>query len=202
MSPEGSVTILIEQLKAGDSGAVGPLWERYFEKLVQLARKRMQGARPKVVDEEDVALSALNNLFCGVQEQRFPQLLDRDSLWRLLVVLTARKACHAIRDECRLKRGGGDVLDETTLAAAFPESEEAGLAAIIGAEPTPEFAAQVAEECRRLLDSLNDELRFIAVHRMEGFSNEEIAAKLHWPVRRVERRLSTIRELWAGSASA
>jgi len=177
-----------------------PLCERYFEKLVHLARKRLRGARPKVVDEEDVALSALNNLFLGVQKHRFPQLSDRDSLWRLLVVLTARKVCHAIRDERRIKRGGGKILDETTLTAAFPDDAEAGLAAVIGAEPTPEFAAQVAEEYRRLLDSLNDELRLIAVSRMEGNSNEQIAAKLACSVRTVERKLETIRELWFGSA--
>src|SRR5262249_18136719 len=135
-----------------------------------------------------------------VQKHRFPQLSDRDSLWRLLVVLTARKVCHAIRDERRKKRGGGKVLDETSLTAAFPADAEAGLAPVIGAEPTPEFAAPAAEQCLRLLESLSDELRLVAVSRMEGYSNEEIAAKLGCSVRKVERELNTIRDLWSGSA--
>ena len=46
-------------------------------------------------------------------------------------------------------------------------------------EPTPAFAAQVAEEWQRLLESLaDDDLRTIAVSKMEGYTTEEIAAKL------------------------
>jgi len=39
-------------------------------------------------------------------------------------------------------------------------------------QPTPAFAAQVADECRHLLDDLADEsLRTIAVWKMEGYTN-------------------------------
>jgi hypothetical protein len=38
---------------------------------------------------------------------------------------------------------------------------------IAGRESTPEFAAQVAEQCQRLLGSLSDELRSIALRKME-----------------------------------
>jgi DNA-directed RNA polymerase specialized sigma24 family protein len=117
-------------------------------------------------------------------------------------VLTARKVAHAIRDEHRLKRGGGEVVDESVLADAAPDESRVGLDALRGSEPTPEFAAQVAEECRRLLALLCDEkLRFIAVSRMEGFSNEEIASKLGCSARTIDHRLEQIRELWSASAS-
>jgi DNA-directed RNA polymerase specialized sigma24 family protein len=73
---------------------------------------------------------------------------------------------------------------------------------VIGDEPTPEFAAQVAEECRRLLDLLGDErLQALAVARMEGYSNEELAARLGVAPRTVERKLQKIRELWAQEVS-
>ena len=56
-------------------------------------------------------------------------------------------------------------------------------------EPTPEFAAEVAEQCQRLLDDLPDEdLRRIAVWKMEGHSNEEIAAELQFATRTIERK--------------
>jgi RNA polymerase sigma factor (sigma-70 family) len=198
MSSEGSVTHWIGQLQAGNSAAAQPLWERYFQQLVHLARKRLQGSPRRAVDEEDVALSAFDSFCRAAKDQRFPLLADRDDLWRLLVVLTARKALHVIRDERRQKRGGGYVLDETALAGAVPDDNDAGLDAIIGTEPTPDFAAQVAEECRRLLDSLDDaELRLIAVSRMEGYSTEEIAARLGCAPRTVERKLQRIRGLWS-----
>jgi DNA-directed RNA polymerase specialized sigma24 family protein len=55
----------------------------------------------------------------------------------------------------------------------------------------------VAEECRRLLDGLADEeMRSIALWKMEGYSTEEIAEKLRCVPRTVERRLQVIRKLW------
>lgn len=64
-------------------------------------------------------------------------------------------------------------------------------------EPTPEFAAQVAEEFQALLNRLtSDELRQVALWKLEGYTNEEIAQKLNVIVRTVERRLWTIRQLW------
>ena len=55
-----------------------------------------------------MALSAFDSFCRNAERGRFPQLADRDSLWRLLVVITARKAAHLVRDETRQKRGGGD----------------------------------------------------------------------------------------------
>jgi DNA-directed RNA polymerase specialized sigma24 family protein len=61
----------------------------------------------------------------------------------------------------------------------------------------PEFAAEVAEECRRLLHALDsDELRSIAVWKMEGDTTEEIATRLSCAPRTVERKLHLIRTLW------
>jgi DNA-directed RNA polymerase specialized sigma24 family protein len=198
MSSEGSVTHWIGQLQAGNSAAAQPLWERYFQRLVYLARKKLQGVPRRAADEEDVALSAFESFCRAAEDRRFPTLADRDSLWRLLVILTARKALHLIRDERWQKRGGGCVLDEPALEAAVRNGNEAGLDQVIGNEPTPEFAAQVAEECRRLLGLLDsDELRLIAVSRMEGYSTEEIAGRLRCAPRTVERKLQRIRSLWA-----
>ena len=64
-------------------------------------------------------------------------------------------------------------------------------------EPTPEEAAETADECRRLLDLLDDpELRQIALWKVEGYTNEEIADRLDCVARTVERKVSRIRLLW------
>src|SRR5262249_9043907 len=106
MGSDGSVTRWLQRLRAGDSTAVQQLWERYFPRLVGLARKKLQDGPRRLADEEDVALSAFHSFCRNAEQGRFPQLLDRDGLWRLLVVLTARKAAHLLRDEGRQKRGG------------------------------------------------------------------------------------------------
>src|SRR5262245_52875278 len=196
MPPGESVTHWIHQLKGGDAVAAQKLWQRCFGRLVGLARKKLQGARRCAADEEDVALSAFDSLCRGAVAGRFPQLADRDNLWRLLVVITARKAIDLVNWERRLKRGGGKVEGESAFPGAG-DSSPPGLDQVVGDEPTPEFAAQVAEQCQQLLDQLgDDELRSIAVWKMEGYTNEEIAPKLCCAPVSVERPLRRIRKQW------
>jgi DNA-directed RNA polymerase specialized sigma24 family protein len=196
MASQGSVSNWIELLRSGDSAAAQPLWERYFHRLVGLARTKLAEGRRRAADEEDVALSAFDSFCRGVEAGRFPQLSDRHDLWRLLVTLTARKAFDQMRDEQRLKRGGGAVLGQSALKTGDADAD-AEFAAFAGREPTPESAAQVAEECRRLLALLEtDELRNIATWKMEGYTNQEIAAKLDCAPSTVERKLQRIRTQW------
>jgi DNA-directed RNA polymerase specialized sigma24 family protein len=188
MPPDaGSVTHWLGRLCDGDAGAAGPLWERYFARLVGLARARLAGLPRRAADEEDVALSAFDSFCRDARAGRFPDLTDRDGLWRLLLTITAQKAADLVRRERAGKRGagaaplGGDVLGE-----------------IAGTEPTPEFAALAADQFRALMDRLDDdELREVALRKMEGHTNDEIAAALGCVPRTVERRLSVIRSLWS-----
>ncbi len=190
MPSPGSVTHWIGQLKAGEAAAAQPLWEGYFRRMVELARQKLQGLPRRAADEEDVALSAFHSFCRGAGAGRFPQLSDRDSLWPLLMAITANKAVDLLRREHRLKRGGPP-------PEAGGPADEADVAQVLGREPTPEFAVQVAEECRRLLELLDDEgLRELALAKMEGYTNEEIAARLGCVPRTVERKLRVIRKLW------
>jgi DNA-directed RNA polymerase specialized sigma24 family protein len=193
MSSAGSITQLIHRLKQGDRAAAEGLWRAYFERLVGLARSRLRGAT-RLGDEEDIALSALDSFYRGVERGRFPDLEDRDDLWRLLFVLTIRKAINQVKKEGRQSRGGGRVFSLSDL-----ESLELG--EVTGAEPSPELAMQMVEECRRLLGQLSDDtLRSVALWRMEGQTNREIAAKLGCIEQTVERKLRRIRGLWAREA--
>ncbi len=198
MSSADSVTHWIGQLKAGDPAAAQRLWERYFPRLVGLARKKLHGMPRRAADEEDVALSAFNSFCQAAERGQFPKLRDRDSLWPLLVVITARKAHNLRRYEGRQKRGGGMAQTQAAPDRGAGEELVFTLEQIIDREPTPEFALQVAEEYERLLASLRDPvLQSIAVWKMEGCTNPEIAAKLGCALRAVERRLRVIRSIWA-----
>jgi DNA-directed RNA polymerase specialized sigma24 family protein len=187
MSPEGSVSGWLGQLKDGDSDAAQQLWQRYFARLVGLARRHLEGTPRQAADEEDVALSAFTSFCVGVRQGRFPWLDDRDDLWRLLVTLTARKAAHQRRYNDQLKRRppGQD-------GDAAADLEE-----IVGREPTPAFAAEVADEFRHLLDLLGDaDLEQLALLKMEGHTNAEMADRVGCYKRTIDRKLEIIRKTW------
>lgn len=190
---QGSVTRWITQLRAGDQAAADPLWDRYFERLVALARTRLLKASRRAADEEDVALSAFHSFCRAAERGRFPKLDDREDLWRLLVCFITRKAAHFLRDRSRLKRRG------RTGHGVSPchGNEEIDLELIAAEEPSPDFVAEMADEYRRLMGHLGDDtLRSVAVWKMEGYTNEEIAGKLRCVPRTVERKLRLIRTIW------
>lgn len=182
-------------LKEGDPQAAQELWSRYFEKLVRLARKKLQGSSRRMADEEDVALSAFHSFCEGAAKGKFPRLDDRDNLWRVMVIITARKASRLAEHERRQKRGGGNLRGESVFRGD-DEEISAGIQQVVGDEPTPEFAAQIAEEHERLLGKLEPDLRQIAQWKLEGYTNEEISQMAQCGVRTVQRKLNRIRMEW------
>ncbi|MFO0909715.1 MAG: ECF-type sigma factor [Isosphaeraceae bacterium] len=190
METDGSITHLIGRLKEGDRGTSQQIWEAYFDRLVRLARTRLRGAPTGRADEEDVAVSVFDSFFRRAGEGRFPQLHDRDDLWKLLFVLTVRKVINHVHHEGRQSRGGGKIRSLADLEAL--DAEE-----LMAIEPSPAFAAQLNEECQRLLDQLPDPtLRVVAVWKMEGYTNREIGEKLGCIEQTVERKLRAIRQVW------
>jgi RNA polymerase sigma factor (sigma-70 family) len=195
---DGSVTRWIGDLKGGGESAAQHLWERYFHRLVHLARARLRSGRRTgaVEDEEDAALSAFDSFCRGAALGRFPQLADREDLWRLLVVITVRKVLGQLQRQGAQKRGGGRLTGESALIAT-DAAEIGGLDRIAGDELGPEMAAQVVEEYRRLRDDLKSEaLRQVLDLRLEGYTRQEIAERLGCAERTVKRKLDLIREAW------
>jgi len=192
MNSHPSVSVWIRELQGGNQAAAQPLWERYFQRLVHLAKQKLTHRLRRHADEEDVALSAFKSFFRGMEAGRYPQLADRDDLWRLLVTITAHKAIQVARHAQRQKRGGkasGSVRDDDGNVFDLDE--------VIGQEPSPEFSMQVAEELDRLLALLEDPtLQSVAVWKMEGYTSAEIAPRLECTVRTVERKLHLIRQIW------
>ena len=192
---DGSVTRWLEDLKRGDLEVSQPLWERYFDKLVGHARSKLRDRRRAVVaDEEDAALSAFDSFCASAAAGRFPKLNDRDDLWQLLIVITTRKAIDLLERQGRRKRGGGRVLGEADLD---PDGLGLGLDHLAGPDPTPEFAALLAEQYQGMLDRLDDDTyRRVAVARLEGYTGQEIAASLGCSLRTVASKLQVIRLAW------
>ncbi len=184
----GSVQHWIAQLKAGDPQIIRLLWERYYPRLVKLARKKLRGQARRAADEEDIALEALHSFCLDAAQNKFPQLRTHDDVWSLLVLITAREALALKQARHHRKRGGSGILGL---------GGEHDLDRIVGSEPSPAFAIEVAEEQQRLLWLLpSDDLRQVAQWKLEGWTNEEIAVKLDCHVRTIGRKLKQIRETW------
>lgn len=197
---EESVTLWISDLKAGRPEAAQKLWEAYFQRMVDLARNKLEGAPRAAADEEDVALSAFRSFCFRAQQGQFTRLTDRGNLWPLLMAITANKSVDLIRRQNRRKRGG-------TGAAGSDEKrmQENPLSELISRDPDPDFAVQLADELQHLLGRLDAsgdaDLRKIALQKMEGRTNSEIAEQSGCARRTVERKLTLIGQLW-GDAEA
>ena len=199
MFSEGSVTHWLNLLKQGDSQAVQVLWERYKDYIVHRADEKLGPTPRRAADEEDVALAAFASFCRGVEFGRFPQLDNRVHLRQVLLMLIDRKAVDQIRRENALIRGGGRVRGDSGLAKRDRgRLKQRGFDHVVGPEITPESAALLAERFVGLLEDLNDpELERVALDRMAGYANREIAQRLCISLRGVARRLALIRRIWS-----
>src|SRR5271170_3509258 len=195
MVQEGSVTRLIQLLRSDDAAerdlAARLIWRRYFRDLLELARNNLNGRVRRREDEEDV-LQSMYKSFCLRQQRGEFDLAGRDALWSLLVTITLRKARNAAKRQGRDMR---DIAREQTL----PIDDEAQSARWVleqmdAGGPSPAEAAVLNEALERRLEALGDtDLRQIALSRLEGYTNREIADQIGCTERSVERRLERIR---------
>jgi len=193
----GSISRQLQQLKAGDRDAIRTLWERCYTDVVRAARRKLGNAPRRVSDEDDVASTAFQNFFAAVEEGRFTRLDSRDDLWQVLLMLVSRSVSRQKKQATRAKRGAGKVRGESAfLKTDNRDSTERGLD-MLAARPTVAIFSAMTYSCEGLLEKLpSDELRVIAVMRLEGHTDSEIAASLNCSRSTIQRRLSRIQDVW------
>lgn len=189
-----SITAWIEQLRVGDEEAARRLWDGFFNRLLDFATRRLKNTRSADYDEEDIVLSALKSFCLGVRRGRFPNLRDRDDLWRLLFVITSRKVADRFAFQRRAKRDfAREVVCNPTTSAGGTSSTW-----FVSGEPDPAMVAECEEQFSILLNCLqHPDLKRVALWKMEGHTNEDIAALMSRSLATVERKLRTIREIWS-----
>jgi RNA polymerase sigma factor (sigma-70 family) len=192
MASSGSVTLWIEQLKAGEEAALAKLHKRYWPILVHLAQRRLRGAPCRASDQEDVAQAALWSFYRGLKAGRMPQLTNRNDLLALLTHLVACKAANQIKHEVGLQKRNADRTQSDSLLQRLAEATG----------PTPLEQAVLNECYQQYVTDLPEPLRDIAELHLAGCTHKEIAAQLGCVVRTVERKLALIFESWQKIALA
>lgn len=187
----GSITQVVNSMRRGNEDAFTKLWEKYFSRMVQVAFSKFGRHRGRSVDAEDVALSAFGHFCHDVAEGAFPWIKDRQSLWPVLVTITARRAARLSRDEMRqkrsiLRRDGRPIQSLDLISRSLP----------------PDESMLLDEQVTILLDALRTPLlRTVATLKMEGLTNEQVAKELGIAVRSVERKLNVIRQIWLANGN-
>jgi DNA-directed RNA polymerase specialized sigma24 family protein len=166
---------LIPGLREGDRQAIGRLWERYFSQMLRVAQSKLYGALRFYA--HDVAMDAFLKFCARAAQGKFPDLDERMGLIKLLTHITICESFDFLRRPwIRRELAASEILDH-----------------FLSREPPPEFENEVTA----LLDKLpDDDLRKIALLRMEGLTRQEIAARCGCGVATVYRRLAMIRCCW------
>jgi DNA-directed RNA polymerase specialized sigma24 family protein len=172
------------------------VWGRYFQELLLLARNHLSARIRSREDEEDV-LQSMYKSFCIRQRRGDFDLANRDELWNLLVRITLRNARNTANRHLQGKRdvrredaeSDGDRSGKDLPASILDQIDSDG--------PTPAEAALLNEALELRFQMLKDpNLRQLALWKLEGYTNPEIAKQLDCTVRTVERKLERIRGYW------
>jgi RNA polymerase sigma factor (sigma-70 family) len=186
--PESTdVRSLVELWRKGDQRAAEQLFTRYVDRLVPLARRRISQRLASRVDPEDVVQSVFRTFFGGLKEGRF-DIQSQDDLCKLLMRITIHKTLRHIAFHKAAKR---DPSQETIQS----EEGQEQLIQLLGREPTPDDAVAFLDQLEHLLSRLGPQERQILEMRLQGYSNEDIAAKLGIYDRKIRRLFERVRGL-------
>ena len=196
MDAEVEFITWIDRLATGDEAAVSLFWERYFERLIRMAKKKFETLPRRAMDEEDVALSAMNSVLRGIQQGQFVHLQDSQAIWKLLLTIASRKITAQRRREFSAKRGGGRQRGESVFVSS-PNTSSVTMPfnSVPDRQPSPDLVAILHDTTHQFLERLNDpQLQRILTLTLEGCTPKEIAEQLGVVPATVLRKLTLIRE--------
>lgn len=176
---------LVERCRAGDEAAAKILFDRFVERLLMLARRRLSQRLASRVDPEDIVQSVFRTFFERLRNDEFT-IDDQDDLMKLLVRITVHKTLRQVAFHKAAKRDPG-------LETGQGEHSQEQMAQVLDEDPSPETIVTFMDLLEHFLSSLKPLDRDILELRMQGHSSEEIAQKLGIYDRKVRRVLERIR---------
>lgn len=182
-----SVTSYLRQLRSGDTEeAAQRIYSRYFGQLRSVVRRHLSSVARREFDSEDLVQSAFRSLFSRLRQ--YEKVDDRSGLWHLLMLIARNKATNTLRKRIRLKRAAHELVEPGETSPQF-EPHDAAL--------SPDQQIEALDELHHVLESLPRDLRQIAIWKLEGRTNAEIAELTSASRRTVERKLELIRHTLA-----
>ena len=190
---------LIRKLKAGDKSAADSLIDKYYERVVAVARRRIGDRNFRGDGSEDVAMSVFESLWARANSGYFKSddLIDAEEFWRLLCVMIRNKTEDHARRQFSKKRGGGEVRGESVFVKAGQDNKF-GIGDFSQVELTPEEEAEFRDNFVALLNFLPEpSLHEVVSLRLQGHSILEIAEHFDKSDRWVKRKLALVRQIWS-----
>lgn len=173
--------------RAGSDTAARILFDRYCEKLLRLAQRRIGQRLMGRIDPEDIIQSAFRTFFVHLRREEFTFAQEND-LFKLLVRLTVHKTLRQIAHHRAAKRDPGreviNALEDRDL-----------LEQLVLQEPPPEAEVTLLEEMERFLGRLEPFDRKVLEMRLQGYSTREIAQTLNTYDRKIRRVLERIEKI-------
>lgn len=176
---------LVRRLREGSNTAAREVFDRYVERLLGLAKRRIGARMNSRVDPEDVVQSVFRSFFSRMKNDQFV-IGAEDDLFKLLVRITVHKTLRQIAHHKAAKRNPSQ---ETGQGSDAHEM----LMQAMDAEPTPETVVTFMDHLEHFMQQLPEQDRQILELRLQGFSTEEIAEKLGSYDRKIRRVLERIR---------
>jgi RNA polymerase sigma-70 factor (ECF subfamily) len=179
--------VLLKLWRNGDEDAARQIVDRYIDRLLMVARRRISQRLASRVDAEDIVQSVFRTFFNRLKEGQFV-FNDQDDLCKLLMRITLHKTLRRVAFHKAAKR---DPAQETEQG----EHHRERLLSILDEEPTPEAKVAFMDQLEHFLGQLRPEERLILEMRLQGFTNEEIAQKLGVYDRKIRRVIEHVRAI-------
>lgn len=181
------ISLLLNEMRDGSEVAATKLWEFYLERLLSVSKRKLTNFNSGMADEEDVAVTAFHSFVKRIRRGDYSRVNNRDEAWKMLAVIAVRKSINLVRDaNCKRRSQTNNAAPTSNLEACADKTSL-----------QPDTVAMISESIEYLLGILDsEELREIAMLKVAGFTNLEIANRLGRSVATVERRLKIIRVTW------
>jgi RNA polymerase sigma-70 factor (ECF subfamily) len=189
MGANQSFNDLMARLRDGDDEAAARVFKQFSNRLVALARRRLDPRILQKVDAEDVLQSVFRSFFRGQATGQIDAADSWDGLWDVLVMLTLRKCGRRVVYFHAARR---DIDREAAPPAPRDQSSDDWQAS--APEPTPEEAAMLTETVERLMRQLDGRQRDILALSLQGLTTPEISDQLGCTERTVFRVMERVRE--------
>ena len=152
---------LVSDYQAGSESAARDLFDKYCERLMKLAKRRIGQRMASRFDPEDVIQSAFRTFFTRVKNDEFTFEAE-DDLFKLLVRLTVRKTLRRIEHHSAAKRN-------PNLEAAQRTDDVEPFSLVASHTVTPDMEVALIDEFQDFIGNLPELDRKVIELKIQGY---------------------------------